>query len=111
MIVLKFGGTSVGSVARLREAAAIALAQPAPRVVVVSAASGVTNLLLEAARAAAHGRGQRDRRQEAVTAVHAIHADILDSLADLERGPADAALAFQHDQLEAALDAVAAAGE
>ena len=55
MIVLKFGGTSVGSAARVREAARIALSQPAPRVAVVSAASGVTNALLEAARAAARG--------------------------------------------------------
>ena len=55
MIVLKFGGTSVGSLERVREAAAIAAAQPAPRAVVVSAASGVTNLLLEAGRQAASG--------------------------------------------------------
>ena len=53
MIVMKFGGTSVGDAARVGQAAAIVEAQPAPRAVVVSAASGVTNLLLDAARAAA----------------------------------------------------------
>lgn len=53
MIVLKFGGTSVGDADRVNAAAAIVVAQPEPRVVVVSAAGGVTNLLLDAARAAA----------------------------------------------------------
>ena len=55
MIVLKFGGTPVGDLNRVRDAAAIIEAQPEPRAAVVSAASGVTNLLLEAAAAAAHG--------------------------------------------------------
>lgn len=53
MIVLKFGGTSVGSAERVRNAASIIEAQPAPRVAVVSAAGGVTNMLLEAAQRAA----------------------------------------------------------
>jgi aspartokinase/homoserine dehydrogenase 1 len=108
MIVLKFGGTSVGSAARLHEAAAIALAQPTPRVVVVSAAGGVTNLLLEAARAAT---GAPARRQGAVAAIHAVHAEILAGVADSERGPAGDALACLHGDLDAALDAVRAAGE
>ena len=78
MIVLKFGGTSVGSLERVREAAAIAAAQPAPRAVVVSAASGVTNLLLEAGRQAASG----DRGGIATTgqAIVDKHTAILRSL-------------------------------
>ncbi|HYH12258.1 MAG TPA: hypothetical protein VD789_07865, partial [Thermomicrobiales bacterium] len=55
MIVLKFGGTSVANAERINEAIRITLLQQAPRVVVVSAASGVTNLLLDAARLAAQG--------------------------------------------------------
>ena len=55
MIVLKFGGTSVGTLEKVRDAAAIIEQQPEPRAAVVSAASGVTNLLLEAAQCAASG--------------------------------------------------------
>ena len=53
MIVLKFGGTSVGTLEKVRDAATIITQQPFPRAAVVSAASGVTNLLLEAASHAA----------------------------------------------------------
>ena len=53
MIVMKFGGTSVGDAVRVHQVAAIVEAQPLPRAAVVSAATGVTNLLLDAARAAA----------------------------------------------------------
>jgi len=56
MIVMKFGGTSVGDAKRVAQVAAIVEAQRHPRAVVVSAASGITNLLLDAARAAAGGR-------------------------------------------------------
>ncbi len=55
MIVLKFGGTSVGTLERVRNAASIIEAQSAPRCAVVSAAGGVTNLLLESASRAANG--------------------------------------------------------
>ncbi|MDQ3045333.1 MAG: aspartate kinase, partial [Chloroflexota bacterium] len=72
MIVLKFGGTSVGSAERLREAATIIAAQPQPRLVVVSAASGMTNLLLEAARSAAQGNPADVA--ELVAAIRARHA-------------------------------------
>ncbi|MDP8908534.1 MAG: aspartate kinase [Chloroflexota bacterium] len=109
MIVLKFGGTSVGSAARVREAAAIARAQPEPRVVVVSAASGVTNLLLDAARAAAHS--QTDRRHAAVAAIHAKHAEILTGVDERERASAQLVIDDLHGDLDASLDRVAAAGE
>ena len=56
-IVMKFGGTSVADAARVHEVAAIVAAQPLPRAAVVSAAAGVTNLLLDAARAAAVAAG------------------------------------------------------
>lgn len=110
MIVLKFGGTSVGEARRVREAAAIALSQPAPRVVVVSAASGVTNLLLEAARAA--GREQDDKVTVAYDAIVARHNSILDSLQNsLERGTAAALLDQLHVDLLTTLGHVTAEGE
>ena len=52
LIVMKFGGTSVGSAERIAQAADLALSSAARghRVVAVtSAMSGVTNLLIEAA--------------------------------------------------------------
>ncbi|NLG27688.1 MAG: aspartate kinase, partial [Chloroflexi bacterium] len=59
MIVMKFGGTSVGSGERIRNVARIAArtAEQAgcPPVVVVSAMSGVTDALIRAARTAASG--------------------------------------------------------
>ena len=79
LIVMKFGGTSVGSAERITQAAQLATArveQGDQVVVVTSAMSGVTNALIEAAHEAAHGRwdaGVRqrllDRHQAVVDAV------------------------------------------
>jgi aspartate kinase len=110
MIVLKFGGTSVANAQRVREAAQIALNQPAPRVVVVSAASGVTNALLDAARAAA--RGDRDKRNEAVTLIHGKHEEILNGISSLlQRKLAWNVVHEVQNVLDATLDEVEAAGE
>jgi aspartate kinase len=99
MIVLKFGGTSVGSAERVRRAASIVEAQPLPRATVVSAASGVTNLLLAASSAAASG--DRANRVLAVEEVRAKHGEVLAGVSDeRERLAAQAVL----DQLNAALD-------
>lgn len=46
MIVLKFGGTSVGSVENFKKVAKIVLGTPGEKIVVLSAMSGVTNTLL-----------------------------------------------------------------
>lgn len=57
-LVMKFGGTSVGSVDALNQAARIVKTQDARwenLVVVVSAMSGVTNMLLQCAQAVAQG--------------------------------------------------------
>lgn len=60
MIVIKFGGTSVGSVDRLRTAISIVEERRERRpVVVVSALAGVTNQLVEAAEVAAGGDLER----------------------------------------------------
>lgn len=55
MIVMKFGGTSVGSGERLRHVAQLALAQPGPVAVVVSAMGGATDGLLALGRRAESG--------------------------------------------------------
>ena len=58
--VMKFGGTSVGDAGCIARAAAIVQSAAAngPVVVVVSAMSGVTNRLIEAARRAEAGQGE-----------------------------------------------------
>ncbi len=71
MRILKFGGTSVGSAAAISHTAGILAAQRAQddRVVgVFSAMSGITNLLLSRADAAAHGDSE---------GVDAVRADLL----------------------------------
>ena len=45
MIVLKFGGTSVGSVENIRKVADIVMRTKGQKIVVLSAMSGVTNSL------------------------------------------------------------------
>jgi aspartate kinase len=65
LIVMKFGGTSVGSAERMAQAAQLAVASAAQghRVVVVtSAMSGVTNGLIDAAQQAAKGQWDRQVR-------------------------------------------------
>jgi len=53
--VAKFGGTSVANAAAMNNCADVVLANPATRVVVLSASAGVTNLLV----ALAQGRARR----------------------------------------------------
>jgi aspartokinase/homoserine dehydrogenase 1 len=55
MIVMKFGGTSVGSAAAIEKLIQIVAGRTGPRVVVVSAFSGVTDSLIDVARAAERG--------------------------------------------------------
>ena len=110
MIVLKFGGTSVANAERVRASARIAGRQPSPRVIVVSAASGVTNLLLDAARAAGAGSGRTMRR--AVGTIHEIHGEIIAGILDTEeRETARAAIDALHAELDATLTEVRQAGE
>src|SRR5215470_19720347 len=56
-IIMKFGGTSVGDAARLRQCAAIVskAAQQDRVIVVVSAVAGVTDLIFRTIEAARHG--------------------------------------------------------
>ena len=110
MIVLKFGGTSVANPERINEAIRITLLQDTPRVVVVSAASGVTNLLLEAANLAA--TGSTDAMNAAVVEIHRRHDVILDAIPDPdERHNAGEGVAELHRQLDQLLMSVREAEE
>ncbi len=77
MIVMKFGGTSLGTVERIRTAAeAVRSAKSARPVIILSAMGGVTDQLLRAAEGAIHGRKEtvhdlvesvRDRHHNAIS--------------------------------------------
>ncbi|MCM2317654.1 MAG: aspartate kinase [Thermoanaerobaculia bacterium] len=74
MIVIKFGGTSVGETHRLRQAIEIVAERRERRpVVVVSALAGVTNQLVAATEAAAAGRF--DEALELVTRIRERHEE------------------------------------
>ena len=110
MIVLKFGGTSVANADRINEAIRITLLQQAPRVVVVSAASGVTNLLLDAAGLAAGGSSEA--MQAAVDEIHRRHDAILAEIPDTtEQQQARKAVAELHGRLDITLQAIAQENE
>ncbi|MFI5166205.1 MAG: aspartate kinase [Thermoanaerobaculales bacterium] len=111
MKVLKFGGTSVGSAPQMQRVAEIVTkAAGIERVaVVVSAMSGVTDALLEAARRAA--RGDLDDR-EFVGGLAERHLDALAALVPKgERPRADACVRGRLDQLVEHLAGVASLGE
>jgi aspartokinase/homoserine dehydrogenase 1 len=106
MRVLKFGGTSVGSAARMRDVCGLveAALQETRVVLVASAASGVTNLLLDAVTRAAEGApiepflaGYQTRHaalqaelatdlSERLAPLGAILQELADELRDLLRG-------------------------
>ncbi|MBN2501098.1 MAG: aspartate kinase [Anaerolineales bacterium] len=80
-LVMKFGGTSVGSVEALNYMAAIVQEQASQwdgLVVVVSAMSGVTDLLVRAARTAADGDEHTYR--DIITELSARHRQTIDAL-------------------------------
>jgi aspartokinase/homoserine dehydrogenase 1 len=87
MRVVKFGGTSVGSSARMRGVTEIVSHQAAegPLVIVVSAVGGVTDTLLRGAAEAAAGGSVIP----ALARFHSVHRDILADLRG-EIGPARA---------------------
>lgn len=125
--VMKFGGTSVGDAARIRGAAEIVTdaAQTGEVVVVVSAMSGVTNRLVEAAHASACGDARAGVEMcESLRAQHsaAIEALISDGAerarltAEAERIINDAATfcqgtAMLRELTPRALDAISSVGE
>jgi aspartate kinase len=79
LLVMKFGGTSVGSAERIVQAAQLATtgASRGHRVVVVtSAMSGVTNLLIDAANQASRGHWDPQVRQQLFTR----HAEVASAI-------------------------------
>jgi len=76
LIVAKFGGTSVADYAAMSRCADIILANPNTRVVVVSASSGVTNLLVELTQASIC----EERRIKLIKQIAHIQYQILDDL-------------------------------
>ncbi|MCA9833724.1 MAG: aspartate kinase [Thermomicrobiales bacterium] len=110
MLVMKYGGTSVGDARRVRESARITLTKPGTNVMVVSACGGVTNLLLEAGNAAANGDDAT--RQRAVNAIHTKHANVLGGIGDETiRLQTQTAIDQLHASLDATLDDIATAQE
>jgi len=99
-LVMKFGGTSVGSAEAMAQAAAI-VARERPRwanlVVIVSALSGVTNLLLDSARQALQGDSSGCPQVQAN--LRQMHAAIAGALIPAQ-GPRQAILA----EIDALLD-------
>jgi len=126
LIVMKFGGTSVGSAERIAQAADLATSRAAEGhqvVVVTSAMSGVTNLLIDAATAAATGQWDAAVRQKLMVRHQAV-ADAL--VADPARRAAALAevdrrlerfeklcygLSMVHELTPRLLDAISGTGE
>ena len=85
LIVMKYGGTSVGSAERIAQAAELAISSAARGhriVIVTSAMSGVTNLLIDAANNASKGQWTTDVRQK----LYARHEAVATALiADVSR--------------------------
>lgn len=112
--VLKFGGTSVGTPEAMRQAAQVvarAREQHGPVVVVTSALSGITDLLLEATRAAAQGANDTYRAQAAQT-ILAAHQAIIEALLPPERQPAVLEIVRQRvETFRRLVDAIAVLGE
>ncbi|MGA8144210.1 MAG: aspartate kinase [Candidatus Acidiferrales bacterium] len=80
LVIMKFGGTSVGDAACIARAAQIcaAASRDSAVVVVVSAMSGVTNRLIEAATLSEAGEAQK--AIELLEAIHKQHRTVLDAL-------------------------------
>lgn len=82
MKVLKFGGTSVGTVESLANVKSIVDSLDEPAVVVVSALGGLTDRLIATAKAAADGDASF---RESMRQMAQRHQDIIDSVVPAER--------------------------
>lgn len=80
--VLKFGGTSVGTIESLRNVKSIVEGLAEPAIVVVSALGGLTDRLIATAHASAEGK--EDYIEEMVV-IRKRHHDIIDALIPAER--------------------------
>ncbi len=82
MKVLKFGGTSVGTVDSLKNVKKIVESLEVPSIIVVSALGGLTDKLILTAREAATGS---DSHRSAMDAISARHRDIINTVIDADR--------------------------
>ena len=82
MKVLKFGGTSVGTIDSLKNVKQIVDSLPEPAIVVVSALGGLTDRLIATARSAADGS---DSFREEMAGFRKRHFDIIDALVPEQR--------------------------
>ncbi|MDE6423795.1 MAG: bifunctional aspartate kinase/homoserine dehydrogenase I, partial [Muribaculaceae bacterium] len=82
MKVLKFGGTSVGSVESLRSVKNIVESNPAPQIVVVSALGGLTDRLIATAHKAADGD---ESYRDDIVSFAERHNAIIDEMVPEER--------------------------
>lgn len=101
MIVMKFGGTSVGSAERMEEVVQLVgsnFARSGPAVVVLSAMSGVTNLLIAGAEQALVRK--LDDAYAIVEAIRSKHAVAIDNLFSGDEAIANALKAEVDAQLE-----------
>lgn len=80
--VLKFGGTSVGTVESLRNVKAIVEGLEIPAIVVVSALGGLTDRLIATAKSASEGK--EDYTDE-MKVIRKRHYDIISALVPEER--------------------------
>lgn len=78
MRVLKFGGTSVGTVRSLQSVKSIVEQRETPTIIVVSALGGVTDLLISTARAAA--AGQTEQYLASYTTIAERHHDVIEGM-------------------------------
>src|SRR5450759_2503026 len=82
MKVLKFGGTSVGSAENIQKVKEILMGQDDDVIVVVSALSGITDMILSAAKMAAIGTGYF---QAELTEINTRHFEVIENLFDGEK--------------------------
>jgi aspartokinase/homoserine dehydrogenase 1 len=126
--VMKFGGTSVGNaecVGRVAEIVAAAAREGTPVVAVVSAMGGVTNRLIEAARAAERGdataatdlaealRKQHAEAIEALISDEGVRAQLLERLGEIieETASLCRGTTLLKELTPRAMDAISSAGE
>ncbi|WP_318484002.1 lysine-sensitive aspartokinase 3 [Photobacterium leiognathi] len=76
LTVAKFGGTSVANFTAMSRSAKIVIANPDTKIVLISACSGVTNILVELA----NGVSDACTRQQRLQTLTQTHQDVLDQL-------------------------------
>lgn len=76
--IAKFGGTSVGNFNAMVSSYKVSIANPATRLVIISACSGVTNILVELASGACDGQ----KTDELIGKLRDIHFEIIRGLGD-----------------------------